>query len=734
MNGASEPTARYSAFISYSHEDGRWARWLQSALEGYRVPGRLVGKETAFGVLGRRLVPVFRDRSELPATGDLGETLTNALRSSANLIVICSPNANASRWVNEEIKFFRRVGRGDRIFCVIVGGEPNASDIPEQQNRECFPPALRTRETVEGVSLGERFEPIAADARPGGDGKSNVKLKILAGLLDVGFDVLKQREQRRRIRRLTVLTAASLVMMLVTTGLAVSARNARGAAEERQREAETLVDFMLGDLNDKLRQVQRLDILEAVDTHAMAYFLARPSRDLDDQALALRVKALQKIGDVREDQGKLPAAMEAYRAAAAGAAEQLRRTPNDADLQAAYAETLHHLGNGYWYQGDLERALESFQQAIALLERAMAAKTSDSGQAVLAYARTNEGRVREARGEFPAAKSLYEAVLVTFSGLTAKHPDEIRWQSDLADASDSLAKVAKEEGQLAQALAGYLDVYRIRHRILARSPNDRDSQENLAIAAANLAGATTWCGDAEAAARYADEAVRTVRQLVAFDGTQGDWKFYVAKYSRVLGGIARGSRRLDEAAAADHEAVRGLTELVSLDGTNSTWRRELARAEVESARLQLTTGDVSGAGHLLSSALALLQSEGSAAAANRSARLYQAEALITLGEVAARQGDPAAARAQWEQARTVIASAASVGADPDFLMVWAQARLLLGDTEGARPILEQLAQMGDQRPELKALFSTVDGRTPITAASLPCGDEPLSAGGGKQIH
>ena len=51
MNGS--PTARfkYSAFISYSHGDVRWAKWLQSALEGYRVPRRLIGTQTAFGIL-----------------------------------------------------------------------------------------------------------------------------------------------------------------------------------------------------------------------------------------------------------------------------------------------------------------------------------------------------------------------------------------------------------------------------------------------------------------------------------------------------------------------------------------------------------------------------------------------------------------------------------------------------------------------------------------------------------
>ena len=169
----------------------------------------------------------------------------------------------------------------------------------------------------------------------------------------------------------------------MTTGLAVSARNARRAAEQRQREAETLVDFMLGDLNDKLRQVQRLDILEAVDNQAMAYFLARPSRDLDDQALALHVKALQKIGNVREDQGKLPAAMEAYRAAGRtrrAAAAHARRCRPSGGLRGDPASP-RQCATGS--KGTLS-ALESFQKAIALLERAMSvAPRTPSGGAGL---------------------------------------------------------------------------------------------------------------------------------------------------------------------------------------------------------------------------------------------------------------------------------------------------------------------------------------------------------------
>ena len=195
---SAEPDFRYRAFISYSHQDKSWADWLHKALETYRVPSRLVGKTTAAGMIPRRLAPVFRDREELASATDLGRKVNEALRESANLIVICSPRSAMSHWVNEEVLSFKRLGRSERIFCLIVDGEPNASELPGRAAEECFAPALRHPLGSDGQLSPEQTEPIAADVRPGKDGKINAKLKLIAGMLDVGFDQLKQRELQRR--------------------------------------------------------------------------------------------------------------------------------------------------------------------------------------------------------------------------------------------------------------------------------------------------------------------------------------------------------------------------------------------------------------------------------------------------------------------------------------------------------------------------------------------------------
>ena len=207
---------KYSAFISYSHQDEKWASWLHKALETFKVPKYLVGETTAMGTVPERMGKVFRDREELSTSHSLGTELTQALEDSACQIVICSPNAANSHWTNEEILTYKRLGRENRIFCLIVDGEPGA------EHAECFPPAVRFRMGADGKLTDEPAEPIAADARPQGDGKLNAKIKLIAGMFGVGFDALKQRELQRQKKRKAIMTTAAVATMAVTGALGYS--------------------------------------------------------------------------------------------------------------------------------------------------------------------------------------------------------------------------------------------------------------------------------------------------------------------------------------------------------------------------------------------------------------------------------------------------------------------------------------------------------------------------------
>ena len=94
----------YDAFISYSHADMKWGRWLQKKLETFRVP-----REVARDRQGSGNLRIFRDQTDL-AGAELAAALDREIERSRFLIVICSPASAASRWVDHEIRTFCGLG------------------------------------------------------------------------------------------------------------------------------------------------------------------------------------------------------------------------------------------------------------------------------------------------------------------------------------------------------------------------------------------------------------------------------------------------------------------------------------------------------------------------------------------------------------------------------------------------------------------------------------------------
>ena len=232
--GQSVTGARFKAFISYRHvaPDQTDAKWLQSKLETYRVPKHLVLAHGMPPTLGR----MFRDEEELAASPNLSASIEDALRASDYLIVVCSPRSAASQWVNAEIKFFRKLGRDDRILTLLIEGDP----------LEAFPPALYeirpAPQAVDAVSLTESAEPLAADLRPlAGESKQRRRrvalIRIAAALLGCRFDDLWRRDQERYLRRMTSLLILAIVSVAVLAGLSGLAIFQRNKALSSEREA-----------------------------------------------------------------------------------------------------------------------------------------------------------------------------------------------------------------------------------------------------------------------------------------------------------------------------------------------------------------------------------------------------------------------------------------------------------------------------------------------------------------
>jgi tetratricopeptide (TPR) repeat protein len=673
---------------------------LHRSLESYRLPPRLRGSQGAHGPLPERLTPIFRDREDLSSAGELAPQIERALAESEALVVVCSPEAARSPFVESEILAFKRQGRGDRIYAFVVAGEPNSGDA-----QECFPRALRFEPDTDGKPETP-VNPLAADARTGKDGKQLARLKLLAGLFGLPLDTLRQREAQRRHKRMLYVTAASVAAMLLTSFLAVQAIVARHAAERRQKQAEDLVDFMLVDLNDKLLDLSRLDLLSAVNDKAMEYFKSLPDADVTDETLEHQVQALKRTGDIHLELGELPQAMKSFQDAVDMSGRLAAKHPRDVPLQLAHADVLAYVGMARWNLGDSDGAQRQFDAAHAVLSQA---RRIDPDNAKLLFQLStfdnNTGHVQESRGQLDTATVSYRRMLDATQRLATLEPGNTEWQSQLGLAHNNLAKMALLRGDLGAAIDGYRADVDIEAKAAGREPHNNAQRERLLIARAALGRTLTMAGDPARGADLLRQAAADARHLYEFEPGSTSFQEDLALYSLQLARVQRLRGEMPEAATLAAQAQSAFAKLVAADASQRGWQREHAETLTELAAQAIATGDRRDkARPLLRQSLAILEPQLADNAQDRATLLATLDARLRLATLSATNVREALAR----QALAAIEAQSSARADPRLRALQAESLSLLGRTPEAHALAGALLESGYRDPAIVALLRMND--------------------------
>lgn len=681
---------QYFAFLSYSHNDSVVADWLHGQLERFRVPASLAGRLTATGVVPRRLTPIFRDRHELAASQDLGTEIREALQASHCLIVLCSPAAAASKWTNAEIELFRRLHPDGCIIAAIISGEPFASEVKGQESEECLPPALRRKYDRRGRPTARRAEPLAADLRDVGDGRRLGFLKVVAGMLGVGLDELVQRDQIRRQRRLATITGASFLGMIAALLLAVTAIEARDAARDQRREAEALVQFMVGDLRDKLQPIGMLDALDGVGSRVLAYYSKQDISELSEAGLVQRSRALSLTAEVAYARGDLTKAQRLYREAMAGTAEAIRRDPSDPQLLFDHAQNIFWIGEIARYQGRLNAAESAYREYKQLADR-MTALAPDNlrWRAEVAYGDVNIGIVLYHQRRYDEAVRQFASALGLMQSLASIEARNAEYQRELSTVLAWLADAEAARGNLEAAKR--IREREIAHlrRLVADDPANVGYRRRLIPAHQGLAILLSSTQGPESAIEQLRSAIAEADRLTPIEPDNSFWKGLAAQARLEL---AETLLSLDRRADAGLQVQTGcgLAQDVLRRDPGPKWRRLQTTCLAVRARLALESG---------SNADALLLAERSLASARRERsadpvtdRYTIAVAYRLLGEVRDRMGDEDAARAAWSAGLTQLP--ARVTERPREMNERAELLKRLGRAAELQVVQKQLASMG----------------------------------------
>jgi tetratricopeptide (TPR) repeat protein len=675
---------RYGAFLSYSHADESVARWLHRKLEGYRVPSRLVGTEGRFGILPARLDAIFRDRDELPTAADLSHVITSALQDSAALVVVCSPAAARSRWVNAEVEAFKATGRGERIYCFVVAGDPGN----RVGNETCFPPALLAPDALGGAA----HEPLAADARASGDGRERAFMRLIAGLLGVGFNDLAQREAQRRHRRLAITLGASLAITALALGLAISASVARNDAQRRQAQAEDIMGFMLGDLRDKLRTVGRLDLMRVVDDKATRYFAALDPRDLSDRTLEEQARLLTGVGEVRLDEGNHDEALAAFREAHARSTLLHERDPGNGQRLFDLAQAEYWIGFVGLQQGDLATAGDWMRRyRDSTLRLAEIDPDNFDWQKEKAYGYHNLAVLDERRGRYAEAEEALLAERELYRRWLEERPADLELRFEAANLSSWLGSLAMRQGRLAEAEPRFAEQAHAMRRNAAEEPLVARWQEYLVDAWLLLADAQAAQGRLREARASVEQAHSMAEALFAKDPANNYWRLSLG---RVLWWQAWFATRQGPATPASaQEAADVLSQAHATEPRNRHVLNWLIRTRHLQAEVALSRGDLRAAREHLLAARTLVEPAWRTAP-DEVFRIWLARTRLLRGDIELREGNVAGATGALTEARDLLLDGAAAEVPFPRLDTLVRALLLLGHSEQAAPHLQRLERAG----------------------------------------
>ena len=689
-DGEPAESFRYWAFVSYSHQDKRWGRWLHKSLESYRIPSVLVGMPIKAGVVPSRLAPVFLDRDELPTSIDLDASIREALRQSWCLIVVCSPAAAASRWVNEEVLAFQELGRSERIHCLIVEGDDDATATP------CFPPAIAASTLADS---DDSSEPIAADVRHHGDGRTNAKLKLISGILGVGFDKLVRREQHRRRRTAWLVISGLVVLLAVLSTFTVLTITSRRDAVDQRSHAENLVEFMLGDLRKKLEPEGKLATLDAVGKEALAYYASQDPDSLDTEALARRARALHLIGEVYDLRGELDEAQTVFRQAADSTAELVAREPDNAQRLFDHGQSMYWVGYVPYQRGDLAAAEPAFQQYKEISDRLAALDpTNADWHAEVGYANSNLGTLLFEQGRLDEAARIYEAELDTSMARSRAGPVTADQQMHIAQAHAWLADVNFMRGRLHDAADHRQAEIAIYEGAITLDPKNNEANQALAIAERTLANIQLRLGRTQDALVLLLRARDVAVALLQVDPDNSNWSesacatyISLADTKRILGDLA-GSR--DAAASARKIAAA----LVARDASVVVWQIRLAASAIVDANRLVAGGNALDALRLAQGGVQRVESLPPSSLRGSTRSLTLARGLLAVASAYAKQGQSAAADKSLENVVSVVQPIAD-RAGPEGQAMLAMALFALGRKDDAAPLIEKLRGIDYRSPE-----------------------------------
>jgi WD40 repeat protein len=202
----------YKAFISYSHgADGKLAPALQDALHRFAKPWYKM-----------RALRIFRDETNLSVTPELWGSIEKALNESDYFILLASPEASSSRWVQKEVSFWLQNKSAQTLLIVLTEGDIIWNSITNDFDwslTTALPENLKKTFPEEPLYIDFRKQKEGNQLKLGDPQFLNAVATIAASLHGISMDEIVGEDirQHRKTKFWIWTSSTILVVLLVAT-------------------------------------------------------------------------------------------------------------------------------------------------------------------------------------------------------------------------------------------------------------------------------------------------------------------------------------------------------------------------------------------------------------------------------------------------------------------------------------------------------------------------------------
>ena len=327
-------------------------------------------------------------------------------------------------------------------------------------------------------------------------------------------------------------------------------------AEDRQREGEKLINFMLGDLTDRLEPVGRLDLLESTISQVDQFYSRLPAGQMTPESRHSQAKALYQFADIRAIQGRLTESVTNYHRAIQQYEKLVQAYPKNLEWQFELSRAWNELGVSHARQSEYTNALEALNRALTLREQLIEIQPTNrlwldgygATACNLGLACRHLDLLDQAGDHLRTAENVYRRWL-------AESPSAPLPKRRLATVLSAVGHLATERGQLEEADRAYAANLSLAREASRADPTSAGPLNDLMQALINSGEVQTLESNYVAATVTLADCVRLGEQLTARDAANREWQMFLTTALVDQGLALHGARRQSEALASFHRAV-----------------------------------------------------------------------------------------------------------------------------------------------------------------------------------